>query len=185
MFSFKNKEIKQLFQWDKDIVLVFDSKYINQEVHFSNNKKNALVKDIDENGEVSIPNSLLTENKPIEVYLFLDDNYTKERRILKIIPRPKPDDYVYTEEEIKKYEDLEKRLNNILVMQNKAQIGQIIKVAAIDEDGKPTAWEAFWISELEASEIEALETLAEHGVITPAHQNEVFYTDASGAIYVL
>ena len=76
-------------------------------------------------------------------------------------------------------------MNNILVMQNKAQIGQIIKVAAIDEDGKPTAWEAFWISELEASEIEALETLAEHGVITPAHQNEVFYTDASGAIYVL
>ena len=38
---------------------------------------------------------------------------------------------------------------------------------------------------LEASEIEALETLAEHGVITPAYQNGVFYTDASGAIYVL
>lgn len=33
--------------------------------------------------------------------------------------------------------------------------------------------------------IEALETLAECGVIVPAHQDGVFYTDASGAIYVL
>ena len=42
-----------------------------------------------------------------------------------------------------------------------------------------------YIVEMEASEIEALETLAEHGVIVPAYQDGVFYTDASGAIYVL
>ena len=33
--------------------------------------------------------------------------------------------------------------------------------------------------------IEALETLAGHGIITPAYRDGVFYTDASGAIYVL
>ena len=33
--------------------------------------------------------------------------------------------------------------------------------------------------------IEALETLSECGVIVPAYQDGVFYTDASGAIYVL
>ena len=65
-----------------------------------------------------------------------------------------------------------------------ASAGQIIKIAEVDEEGKPTAWEAFWLSELEATEIEALETLAEHGIITPAYQNGVVYTDSSGAIYV-
>lgn len=33
--------------------------------------------------------------------------------------------------------------------------------------------------------IEVLETLAECGVIVPAYQDGVFYTDASGTIYVL
>ena len=66
-----------------------------------------------------------------------------------------------------------------------ASVGQIIKIAEVNELGEPAAWEAFWLSDLEASEIEALETLAEHSIITPAYQNEVFYTDASGAIYVL
>ena len=42
-----------------------------------------------------------------------------------------------------------------------------------------------YIVEMEASEIEALETLSECGVIVPAYQDGVFYTDASGAIYVL
>lgn len=66
-----------------------------------------------------------------------------------------------------------------------ASVGQIIKIAEVNDKGEPTAWEAFWLSELEASGIEALETLAECGVIVPAYQDGVFYTDASGAIYVL
>lgn len=66
-----------------------------------------------------------------------------------------------------------------------ASVGQIIKIAEVNELGEPTAWEAFWLSELEASGIEALETLAECGVIVPAYQDGVFYTDAIGAIYVL
>lgn len=42
-----------------------------------------------------------------------------------------------------------------------------------------------YIVEMEASEIEALETLAGHGIITPAYHDGVFYIGASGAIYVL
>ena len=66
-----------------------------------------------------------------------------------------------------------------------ASVGQIIKIAEVNDKGEPTAWEAFWLSELEASGIEALEMLAECGFIVPAYQDGVFYTDASGAIYVL
>ncbi len=36
-----------------------------------------------------------------------------------------------------------------------------------------------------AGEAEALESLSECGIITPAYQDGVLYTDASGAIYVL
>ena len=36
-----------------------------------------------------------------------------------------------------------------------------------------------------AGEAEALESLSECGAIVPAYQDGVFYTDASGAIYVL
>lgn len=36
-----------------------------------------------------------------------------------------------------------------------------------------------------SNDIDALVMLAEHGVIVPAYQDGVFYTDASGAIYVL
>lgn len=42
-----------------------------------------------------------------------------------------------------------------------------------------------YIVEHEIGGIEALETLTEHGITTPAYHNGVFYTDASGAIYVL
>lgn len=66
-----------------------------------------------------------------------------------------------------------------------ASVGQIIKISEVNELGEPTAWEAFWLSDMEASETEALETLAECGVIVPAYQHKVFYTDADGAIYTL
>lgn len=104
MFHFKNKEIQNLFQWSRDIVLEFDQIYAGEEVHFSNNKANSLNKKIDENGEVTIPNILLTESIPIEVYLFITDEqeqYTKKKKILQVIARPKPEDYIYTEEENK------------------------------------------------------------------------------------
>ena len=102
LFHFKNKEIKDLFQWSRDIVLKFDPIYAGEEVHFSNNKTNSLNKKIDENGEVTIPNTLLTESTPIEVYLFITDEqeqYTKKKKILPVIARPKLEDYIYTEEE--------------------------------------------------------------------------------------
>lgn len=102
MFHFKNKEIKDLFQWSRDIVLKFDPIYAGEEVHFSNNKTNSLNKKINENGEVIIPNILLTESTPIEVYLFITDEqeqYIKKKKILPVIARPKLEDYIYTEEE--------------------------------------------------------------------------------------
>lgn len=89
MFHFKNKEIKDLFQWSRDIVLEFDPIYAGEEVHFSNNKTNSLNKKINGNGEVTIPNILLTESMPIEVYLFIKEGpeqYTKKKKFYQLLP---------------------------------------------------------------------------------------------------
>ena len=70
------------------------------------------------------------------------------------------------------------------LIQSGASIGQIAKITAVDESGKPTAWEATDFPE-STNDSDALEALAECGIITPAYQDGTFYTDADGTIYVL
>ena len=65
-----------------------------------------------------------------------------------------------------------------------AQVGQTIRVSSVNENGKPTAWEAADFPE-STNDSDALEALAECGIITPAYQDGTFYTDAYGTIYVL
>ena len=65
-----------------------------------------------------------------------------------------------------------------------AEVGQTIAVKAVDENGNPTEWEAADFPE-STNDSDALEALAECGIIIPAYQDGVFYTDADGAIYIL
>lgn len=69
MFHYKNPELTDLFQWDKGIVLVFDSEYIGTTTHFSNDKTNSYPAVVDKNGEVQIPNFLLKKAMPLEAYV--------------------------------------------------------------------------------------------------------------------
>ena len=65
-----------------------------------------------------------------------------------------------------------------------ATVGQVPVVKAVDENGRPTEWEA--ADKMEAAvDSDAIESLAECDIITPAYQDGVFYTDTDGAIYVL
>ena len=74
------------------------------------------------------------------------------------------------------------------IIKNSASINGQTNVPVIryvkDTDLYP-AIEQYIVEHEISNEIEALETLAECGVIVPAYQDGVFYTDASGAIYVL
>ena len=108
MFHFKNPEIQDLFQWSTNIVLVFeDVELIGEEVHFSNNKRDSITRIINEDLEVTIPDILLQKAMPLEVYLFFRDNserFTRKREIVRVLARPKPEDYVYTDEEVALWE---------------------------------------------------------------------------------
>ncbi len=104
LFHFKEEDMVDLFQWSTGVVLVFDTKYAGEEVHFSNNKVDSYSRAINKNGEVTIPDFLLQKATPLEVFLTIkneDGTYTKRRQVIRVLARPKPENYVSGEEEVK------------------------------------------------------------------------------------
>lgn len=100
------------YQWDLDRKLIVKNPDI-KEVHFCNRTDDcSLVCEVfEENGQrlVNVPNILLQTDWRIRAYAY-DGNCTKYEEIFNVKARTKPADYVYTEVEIKNYEDLEKRI---------------------------------------------------------------------------
>lgn len=103
------------YQWDLDRKLIVADAAID-EVHFCNRTDDcSLVCKTYTEGNlqlVNVPNILLQNNFRINVYAY-DKNYTKHAEVFNVVARTKPDDYVYTEDEIKSWEALEERVNQI------------------------------------------------------------------------
>jgi hypothetical protein len=111
-------EFKSLWQWDVNRRLVVNE-YCDQ-VHFANRTTSeALTLQVyEENGQrlVNVPNILLQTDGPLEVYAYVmgpSERYTKKDCRFRVLTRPRPADYVYTEVEILNYETLEKRMEAI------------------------------------------------------------------------
>lgn len=123
MFKILNGR-EQFYQWDSDQKIII--KDIDcTEIHYSNRTdKTALVCTIrEENGQkiADVPNILLQEDWDITVYAF-DQNYTKYSQVFRVIPRTKPDDYIYTETDILNYNTLYEKMENI-----EQNIGQAVE----------------------------------------------------------
>ena len=103
------------YQWDKDRKLIVNDPSIAK-VHFCNRTGScSLVRCVYEvNGVylVDVPNIILQESYRINVYGY-DANYTKHSDSFNIVPRSKPEDYIYTEAEVAQWETLEERINQI------------------------------------------------------------------------
>lgn len=106
---------KHFYQWDLDRKLIVADKSI-EEVHFSNSREGeALICETYLQGDVllvDVPNILLQDNWRIVAYAY-DENYTKHQEDFEVIKRSKPADYVYTETEVKNYDDLMARIEQI------------------------------------------------------------------------
>lgn len=106
---------KHFYQWDLDRKLIVADKSI-EEVHFSNSREGeALICNTYLQGDVllvDVPNILLQDNWRIVAYAY-DENYTKHQEDFEVIKRSKPADYVYTETEVKNYDDLMARIEQI------------------------------------------------------------------------
>lgn len=116
MFEMINSHIKDIFQWSQNVSLTFSDCSIGDEIHFSNDKKKtALVKKLNDSLTTTIPNILLQESKPIEVFICKtigEEQLTLDRDVIRVIPRAKPDDYVYTEDEIYNYKTLSDKIDS-------------------------------------------------------------------------
>lgn len=109
----------ELWQWDTGQKLIVEDANIS-EVHFCDGiNSQALVcqvYELDGLRVVNIPNIVLQDNCDMNIYAFVvneDGSYTEHRKILKVNKRSKPADYVYTETELKSYEALEKKIDNM------------------------------------------------------------------------
>lgn len=114
MFKIENERLS-FWQWDTNQRLIVEDASIT-EVHFCNRTGDcSLVCEVyEENGKrlVDVPNILLQDNWTIRVYAYCA-NYTKIEEKFIVFTRSKPADYVYTETEIKNYEDLAERISQI------------------------------------------------------------------------
>lgn len=105
----------EFFQWDLDQQLIIEDNSIN-EVHFCNrtDEYSIVCEVFEQDGLrlVNVPNILLQDNWDIKVYAYCI-NYTKVEEHFKVVARAKPADYIYTETEIKDYDDLKARVDEI------------------------------------------------------------------------
>lgn len=105
---------EHFYQWDIDRKLIVEDNTIN-EVHFCNRTGDCSLicetyKD-DGLNIVKVPDILLQNSWRIHVYAF-DSNYTKHEEIFEVKQRSKPADYIYTEEELKTWEELKQQVEN-------------------------------------------------------------------------
>ena len=106
---------KEFYQWDLNRrLIVVDGSIV--EVHFCNRTDDCslVVEVYMENGNhyADVPNILLQTDWDIRVYGYSLD-YTKHSAVFKVNKRTKPSDYVYTETEVKNYDDLEERVERL------------------------------------------------------------------------
>lgn len=108
MITLKNGR-DELFQWDIGQRILLTDEILPHEVHFRNTNSTKALIVLMQGSEAPIPNILLQEPYPIEVLLYyedVDESYTVKRKTFTVIPRPQPEDYVYTETEVLNYETI-------------------------------------------------------------------------------
>lgn len=108
-----------LYQWDtgRKVQVVPDAGATIHEVHVAHSGEDgAFVLQPDENGCAAIPNKSLQSPGMVVIYavtVTADGRQTETSRSFFIAARSKPDDYIYTEEELQTYQALEQRIETL------------------------------------------------------------------------
>lgn len=103
-----------LTQWDIGRQVKVDKDV--DSVHFSNRpygySKNSKVSD----GVADVPDMFLTTCAPLRVWAYVGDfekGYTKIEKIYEVKPKNRPEDYIYTPEEVKTWEKLQSEIGDL------------------------------------------------------------------------
>ena len=147
-----------LYQWDlgRQILITTDGAKID-EVHFySTYDKTAFVVEPYTHGEnlvADVPNILLTRAGTITACLVeTGEGYTHTlfTKKIDVAQKKKPSDYIYTETEVKNYNDLEKRVEELEGKGVKGDKGDKGDKGEPGEKGEPFTYEDFTAEQLEA-----------------------------------
>ena len=105
-------------------------------VHFSNRSygysKNVKVTD----GVADVPDMFLTSCAPLRVWAYVGDfekGYTKIEKIYEVKPKNRPEDYIYTTEDVKTWEKLQSEIGDLADLETEAKENL---VAAVNEVAK-------------------------------------------------
>ena len=133
MFAIAN-ERKSLWQWDLNQQLTVAGDCT--EVHYLDRGAPSTLTVEVKDGKADIPNILLQKAGRLVVYAYIidaQDHHTKVCETFGIAPRPKPAEYVYTETEVKTWNDLQSQIGDLadLATEEKDNL-----VAAINEAAK-------------------------------------------------
>lgn len=128
-----------LTQWDVGRQIKVD-KDIDM-VHFSNRpygySKNVKVTD----GVADVPDMFLTSCAPLRIWAYVGDfekGYTKIEKIYEVKPKNRPEDYIYTPEDLKTWEKLQSEIGNLSDLATEAKenlVAAINEVAADMSEG--------------------------------------------------
>lgn len=103
------------YQWDLNRKLIIEDSTVKQ-VHFCNRTEECslVVETYEQDGSLvaDVPNILLQTSWRVRAYAY-DGNATLHEQWYEVKARTKPEDYIYTETELKSWEELEERVNQI------------------------------------------------------------------------
>lgn len=121
---------EHFFQWDLNRSIIVEGCPNMTQAHFySMGETCALavtnIKKLDNGSfEIPVPNILLQKTFPIYLYVVCND-FTKEVAKINVVCRAKPADYIYTEKEVLKWEELAERIEDIEILFNNNAISNL------------------------------------------------------------
>ena len=126
-----------LTQWDVGRQVKVD-KDVDM-VHFSNRpygySKNVKVTD----GVADVPDMFLTSCAPLRVWAYVGDfekGYTKIEKIYEVKPKNRPEDYIYTPEEVKTWEKLQSEIGDLSNLETKAKENLVVAINEAAKSGE-------------------------------------------------
>ena len=124
-----------LTQWDVGRQVKVD-KDIDM-VHFSNRpygySKNVKVTD----GVADVPDMFLTSCAPLRVWAYVGDfekGYTKIEKIYEVKPKNRPEDYIYTPEDVKTWEKLQSEIGDLADLETEAKENLVAAINEVEAD---------------------------------------------------
>lgn len=166
----------ELWQWDTGRKIVVDDKSVS-EVHYSKySSTQAITREVI-NGKAEIPNFLLQDTHAVTAYAYsgsIENGYTMAEKTFNVVKKPKPANYVETEEDKAILSKLKEEIGDLSELQTDAKNNLVSAINEVNDK----------VSDIAYGE-DAIETLAELEIVVPAQQDGTFYTSPTGEIYAI